>query len=73
MPAPICWQAAHRMEDRRQDRQQWKDASGDIAIAWPAAGGPVLVCACTQGGSPTPKQFEVVFVEIGRVIDRRLG
>ena len=32
-----------------------KDASGDIAIAWPAAGGPVLVCAYTQGGSPTRK------------------
>jgi len=27
-----------------------KDASGDIAIAWTKAGGPVLICAYTQGG-----------------------
>ncbi|WP_108516908.1 class A beta-lactamase [Bradyrhizobium algeriense] len=50
-----------------------KDASGDIAIAWPAAGGPVLVCAYTQGGSPTPRQFESVFAEIGRMAGRQLG
>ena len=50
-----------------------KDASGDIAIAWPAAGGPVLVCAYTQGGSPTAKQFEAVFAEIGRMAGRQLG
>lgn len=50
-----------------------KDASGDIAIAWPDTGGPVLVCASTQGGSPTPKQFEAVFAEIGRLVGRQLG
>jgi beta-lactamase class A len=50
-----------------------KDASGDIAIAWPDAGGPVLICAYTQGGSPTPKQFEAVFAEIGRMAGRQLG
>ena len=50
-----------------------KDASGDIAIAWPDAGGPVLVCAYTQGGSPTPKQFEAVFADIGRLAGQRLG
>src|SRR5438552_12586901 len=50
-----------------------KDASGDIAIAWPNAGGPVLICAYTQGGSPTPQQFEAVFAEIGRMAGRRLG
>jgi beta-lactamase class A len=50
-----------------------KDASGDIAIAWPKAGGPVLVCAYTQGGSPTPKQFEAVFAEIGRMTGQQLG
>jgi len=50
-----------------------KDASGDIAIAWPDAGGPVLVCAFTQGGSPTPQQFEAVFAEIGRMAGRQLG
>jgi beta-lactamase class A len=50
-----------------------KDASGDIAVAWPNAGGPVLVCAYTQGGSPTSKQFEAVFAEIGRMAGRQLG
>jgi len=50
-----------------------KDACGDIAIAWPAAGGPVLVCAYTQGGTPTPKQFEAVFADIGRMTGRQLG
>ena len=50
-----------------------KDASGDIAIVWPNAGGPVLVCAYTQGGSPTPKQFEAVFAEIGRMVGRQLS
>ena len=39
----------------------------------PDAGGPVLVCAYTQGGSPTPKQFEAVFAEIGRMAGRQLG
>jgi hypothetical protein len=48
-------------------------ASGDIAMAWPNAGGPVLVCAYTQGGSPTSKQFEAVFAEIGRMVGKQLG
>ena len=30
-----------------------EDAAGDIAVAWPRSGGPTLVCAYTQGGSPT--------------------
>lgn len=50
-----------------------KDASGDIAIAWPKTGGPVLVCAYTQGGSPAARQFEAVFADIGRMAGQRLG
>ena len=50
-----------------------KDAAGDIAIAWPTRAGPVLVCAYTQGGSPTPEQFKAVFAEIGRMAGRQLG
>ena len=50
-----------------------KDASGDIAIAWPNAGGPVLVCVHTQGGSPTARQIESVFAEIGRMAGQQLG
>ncbi|MGH6743180.1 MAG: class A beta-lactamase, partial [Bradyrhizobium sp.] len=34
-----------------------KDASGDIAVAWPRSGGPVLICAYTQGGKPTAQPF----------------
>jgi len=50
-----------------------KDASGDIAIAWPKAGGPVLICAYTQGGSPTPPKFEAIFAEVGRMVGRQMG
>jgi beta-lactamase class A len=50
-----------------------KDASGDIAVAWSNSGGPVLICAYTQGGSPTAPQLEAVFAEIGRMAGRRLG
>jgi beta-lactamase class A len=50
-----------------------KDASGDIAIAWPNAGGPVLVCVYTQGGAPTARQIESVFAEIGQMAGRQLG
>jgi len=50
-----------------------KDASGDIAIAWPNAGGPILVCVYTQGGSPTARQIESVFAEIGRMAGQQLG
>ena len=50
-----------------------KDACGDIAMAWPNAGGPVLICAYTQGGKPTAQQFEAVFAEIGRMAGQQLG
>jgi beta-lactamase class A len=49
-----------------------KDASGDVALAWPKSGGPVLVCAYTQGGSPNATQLEAVFAEIGRMVGRSL-
>ena len=50
-----------------------KDASGDIAVAWPASGGPVLVCAYTQGGAPTAARIEALFAEVGRLAGQRLG
>jgi beta-lactamase class A len=50
-----------------------KDASGDIAVAWPPSGGPVVIAAYTQGGSPTAPQFQAVFAEIGRLVGQRLG
>ena len=50
-----------------------KDASGDVAVAWPKPGTPVLACAYTQGGSPTAPQLEAVFTAIGRMVGERLG
>jgi beta-lactamase class A len=50
-----------------------KDASGDIAVAWPRPDRPVLIAAYTQGGSPSPAQLEAVFTEIGRTVGRQLG
>ena len=50
-----------------------KDAAGDIAMARPASGGPVVIAAYTQGGSPTPDQITSVFTEIGRMVGERLG
>jgi len=49
------------------------DAAGDLAVAWPDAGGPLLICAYTQGGSPTAPQIAAVFMEIGRLASQRLG
>lgn len=45
-----------------------KDASGDIAVTWSTRGDPVLICAYTQGGAPTPRQVEAVFAGIGRFV-----
>jgi beta-lactamase class A len=50
-----------------------RDAAGDIAVAWPKPDTPVLICAYTQGGSPTAPQLETVFAEIGRLVGQSLG
>jgi beta-lactamase class A len=50
-----------------------KDASGDIAVVWPKPDIAILICAYTQGGSPSSAQFETVFAEIGRMVAQRLG
>jgi len=50
-----------------------KDASGDIAVAWPRPGAPVLICAYTQGGSPTPARIQGVFADIGRIVAQQLS
>ena len=50
-----------------------KDAAGDIAVTWPKPDRPVLICAYTQGGSPTPARIETVFAQIGRMAGRQLG
>lgn len=45
-----------------------KDASGDIAVAWPKPD-----CAYTQGGLPTAAQVSGIFADIGRRVGRQLG
>jgi beta-lactamase class A len=50
-----------------------KDASGDIAVTWSPRGEPVLICAYTQGGTPTPGQVEAVFAGIGRFVGMHLS
>lgn len=45
-----------------------KDAAGDIAVTWRTRGEPVLICAYSQGGAPTPRQIEAVFAGIGRFV-----
>jgi beta-lactamase class A len=50
-----------------------KDAAGDIAVAWPKPGAPILISVYTQGGTPTAAQLEAVFTEIGRLVGKTLG
>ena len=50
-----------------------KDAAGDIGVVWPPAGGPLLVCAYTRGGAPTPAHLLAVFTGIGRLVADQLA
>ncbi len=50
-----------------------KDASGDIAVTWSTREEPVLICAYTRGGAPTPRQIETVFAGIGRFVGMHLS
>jgi beta-lactamase class A len=50
-----------------------KDAAGDIGVIWPPSGGPLVICAYTWGGSPTPSQLETVFAEAARLVAQRLA
>ena len=50
-----------------------KDAAGDIAVAWPRADVPIVMCVYTRGGSPSSQQFEAAFAGIGRIIGMRLS
>jgi beta-lactamase class A len=43
-----------------------KDGFGDIAVTWSTRGEPIVICAYTRGGEPTPSQVDAVFAGIGR-------
>lgn len=49
-----------------------KDAAGDIAVAWPKADVPIVICVYTRGGSPTPEQLDSAFAGIARFVGMRL-
>ncbi|MDA9546094.1 beta-lactamase [Bradyrhizobium sp. CCBAU 45321] len=50
-----------------------KDASGDIAVAWPKPDTPILIAAYTQGGTPNATQITSAFARIGRMVAERLA
>lgn len=50
-----------------------KDAFGDIAMTWSTRGEPVVICAYTRGGAPTPSQVDEVFAQIGRYVGTHLS
>jgi beta-lactamase class A len=64
---PRAWKVADKTGNNG------KDASGDIAVAWPKPTTPVIIAAYTQGGAPTPAQIVTVFTEIGRMVGQQLG
>jgi beta-lactamase class A len=50
-----------------------KDAAGDIAVGWPRADVPIIMCVYTRGGSPSSAQLDSAFAGIGRFIGTRLA
>ncbi|MBR0831076.1 class A beta-lactamase [Bradyrhizobium manausense] len=50
-----------------------RDASGDIAVAWPKPDAPILIAAYTQGGKPDAAQLQAVFAGVGRMVAQKLG
>jgi beta-lactamase class A len=54
-----------------------KDASGDIAVAWPKPDNkpdaPIVIAAYTQGGTPDAGQLQAVFARIGHMVAERLA
>ncbi|NUZ08291.1 class A beta-lactamase [Piscinibacter koreensis] len=49
-----------------------KDASGDIAVIWPASGGPLVVSVYTRAGAPTAAQLEALYTGVARLVASQL-
>jgi beta-lactamase class A len=49
------------------------DAAGDIAVVWPEAKVPIVICVYTRGGTPSAGQLEAAFAGIGRSVATRLS
>lgn len=63
---PAAWRIADKTGNNGAD------AAGDIAMLWPAADMPIVICVYTQGGMPGAAQLETVFKEIGQAVAHRL-
>jgi beta-lactamase class A len=50
-----------------------KDAAGDIAVVWPKADVPIVVCVYTRGGAPSAPQLDTAFEGIGRFVETQLA
>ena len=48
------------------------DAAGDIAVVWPKAHTPIVICVYTRGGAPSAEQFNSAFAGIGRFVGAQL-
>ena len=64
---PAAWRVADKTGNNGAD------ATGDIAMAWPAPDMPIVICVYTQGGTPTAAQLEAVFGDIGRAVAKALA
>ncbi len=49
------------------------DAAGDIAVVWPRADVPIVICVYTRGGAPSAEQLEAAFAGIGRFVGAHLA
>jgi beta-lactamase class A len=49
------------------------DAAGDIAVVWPKANLPIVICVYTRGGAPSAQQIESAFAGIGRFVGVQLS
>ena len=50
-----------------------KDAAGDIAMVWPKANVPIVICVYTRGGAPSDQHFASAFAGIGRFVGSQLS
>lgn len=49
------------------------DAAGDIAVVWPRAHWPIVVCVYTRGGTPSDQQLASAFAGVGRFVGAELS
>jgi len=49
------------------------DAAGDIAVVWPKANFPIVICVYTRGGAPSTRQVDSAFAGVGRFVGARLS